>query len=154
MAPDEPAERRRRILIMVAVGIVAAIATGIGMMALVVAVVPNDFVDSSFVNQTEASAVIYVNGEARALAGAGSTVSNFGLFPRDGAQAAPRYAVQAYKLEAEQDRCTSPGDCAGELIYCATYTWGELLARDWMVEVENNVSGGQRFGDVSLNSCP
>lgn len=151
---DEEEDRRRRILIAVVVGIVAAIAIGIGMMALVVAVVPNDFVDSSFVNHTDTSAVIYVNGEAVAVAGVGATVSNFGLFPRDGAEAAPRYIVQAYKLESERDQCTGPSDCAGKLIHCVIYAWDELSALDWMVQVDDNVAGGQRFGEITLDSCP
>ena len=152
--PVEDAERRRRIFILIGVLFVAAIAIGLGMMALVIALVPNDFVDSSFVNETDADVVIYVNGEGQAIAGPGATVSNFALYPRDEIDAAPRYVVHAYTLDFEQESCTGAGGCEDELRHCAVYTWNELFAIDWVASVTDNVAAGQRFGDVALDGCP
>ena len=155
-APDplEEAHRRRRILLVVAVLVVGAVAVGVGMMALVIAFVPGGFVDSSFVNQTEEDLVIYVNGEAQAVAGGGATVSNFALFPSEEAEAAPRYVVQAYTLDFERESCTVDGGCEDELRHCAVYTWAELAALDWTAPITANASPGLQFEEVPLDVCP
>lgn len=152
--PLEEAQRRRRIILVVAALVTGAIAVGVGMMALVVAFVPGGFVDSSFVNETDEDLVIYVNGEAQAVAGGGATVSNFALFPSDEAEAVPRYVVQAYTLDFERETCTVDGGCEDELRHCAVYTWSELAALDWVVPIEANAAEGLRFDDVPLDACP
>ena len=152
--PLEEAHRRRRIILVVAALVTGAIAVGVGMMALVVAFVPGGFVDSSFVNETEEDLVIYVNGEAQAVAGGGATVSNFALFPSEAAEAAPRYVVQAYTLDFEQEGCTAGGGCEDELRHCAVYTWAELADLDWKAPITANAAPGLEFGDVPRDTCP
>ena len=152
--PLEEARRRRRIILVVAGLLTGAIVVGVGMMALVVAFVPGGFVDSSFVNHTDEELLVYVNGEAQAIAGPEATVSNFALFPSDEAEAAPQYVVQAYTLDFEQEGCTVDGGCEDELRHCAVYTWADLSALDWKAPVTANVAAGLRFGDVPLDACP
>ena len=155
-APDplEEARRQRRIILGVAGLLAGAVVLGVGMMALVIAFVPGGFVDSSFANQIDEDLVIYVNGEGRAIAGPGATVSNFGLFPSDEAEAAPRYVVQAYTLDFEREGCTAAGGCEDELRHCAVYTWADLFALDWIAPITENVTPGLRFDEVALDACP
>ena len=153
--PLEEAHRRRRIILVVAALVTGAIVVGVGMMALVVAFVPGGFVDSSFVNETDEDLVIYVNGEAQAVAGGGATVNNFALFPSEEAEAAARYARAGRTPSTSSGRVAPSTGAARTSSATAPSTPGPSSPRlTGTTPITANAVEGQQFGDVPLHACP